>query len=173
MKLLNIAFTIICFTLITSACKKDINTAEGDIQFHIIQNHSLTGISAVIDETSIVIGDTPLFHYEDIIEYNSSNYTFEFNQQAQAAFANQIDSLYFKAFALVANGETIYTGYFWPLFSSQTCDWVVVNPNQLQTSNKLTVNLGYPGSTHATQVEDKRNDQRLLDILDRDGKLKN
>ncbi|HBG25425.1 MAG TPA: hypothetical protein DDX10_10330, partial [Rikenellaceae bacterium] len=73
------------------------------------------------------------------------------------------------AFAVTANGRVVYTGYFWPMFSSASCNWVTIDPIIAEYAKELKVTLGYPGDWEG--VEDRRNDERIISILSRDKKL--
>ena len=75
------------------------------------------------------------------------------------------------AFAVTVNDEIIYTGYFWPSFSSQSCGWVVIDPLSIGFGNSMRVNLGYPSQEFATGVTDNRNASQILDVFRRDHKL--
>ncbi|NTW77923.1 MAG: hypothetical protein HGB33_09190 [Syntrophaceae bacterium] len=84
---------------------------------------------------------------------------------------NQEPFLHLKAFAVVIDGEIIYTGYFWAAFSSAICDWT--NIDYLDYGNNLLcVKLGYPTDSYGSQDADQRNNEMILDLLDCDGKLK-
>jgi hypothetical protein len=76
------------------------------------------------------------------------------------------------AFAIKANDTLVYTGYFWPSYSSVSCDWVVVDPNMTGIGNTMQVSLGYPGLIQGKIIQDKRNDKRIVQILREDRKLK-
>lgn len=74
------------------------------------------------------------------------------------------------AFAIIANNVIIYSGYFWPSYSSASCDWMVIDPMMLLISNELTVQLDY-SPYNLKLIPDRRNDKRILDIFSSHEKL--
>jgi len=76
------------------------------------------------------------------------------------------------AFAIKTNDTMIYTGYFWPSYSSASCDWVVIDPLMTSIGNKIQIRLGYPDLVQGQVIQDKRNDERIIRIFKRDNKLK-
>lgn len=162
------------FILIAFGCKKDepSETSDGKIELYLIDTYSKVGHSYQIDESSVVTKDTPLISYSDILSYDSSEYAFELSDKALAAIKNLELSVYGLPFAIKANGTLIYTGYFWPSYSSASCDWVVIDPIMANIGNKIQVRLGYPGLIQGQTIQDKRNDERIIQILKLDHKLK-
>jgi hypothetical protein len=75
------------------------------------------------------------------------------------------------AFAVTANDSIVYTGYFWASFSSTPCDWVVIDPLAVSSSEILPVRLGYPGLLPEYQIPDKRNAPRIIQIFKDGNKL--
>ena len=80
-------------------------------------------------------------------------------------------TIHTRTFALVANQEIIYTGYFWSSFSSAICPWLTIDPLFAEISGELRVELGYPGLMEGMSIPDHRNDERILSILRHDRKL--
>ena len=80
-------------------------------------------------------------------------------------------SVHGMAFGIVVNNELIYTGWFWPGYSSMSCDWIVIDPLSLWNDNILKINLGYASSIPATEIPDRRNDPKLLSVFMVNGRL--
>lgn len=157
--------------LFLTGCAKD-NTFRptgGVVEFYLIDTYQTSGPNFQIDETTVSIKGDPLVLYPDLLTYDSSAHSFEILDAARERISNLEHSAHGIAFALIADRELIYTGYFWPSYSSAVCEWVTIDPLQLFSGNTLTVNLGYPGEWPG--VPDRRNDPRLLEILERDNKL--
>jgi hypothetical protein len=51
------------------------------------------------------------------------------------------------------------------------CDWLVIDPLDYSGRHELKVKLGYPGLVEGDVIPDKRNDEKLLDVLRMDNKL--
>lgn len=162
------------FILLAFGCKKDepSGASDGKIELYLIDTYSKIGYSYQIDESSVVTKNTPLISYADFLSYDSSEYTFELSDRALAAIKNLEHSVHGLPFAIKANDTLIYTGYFWPSYSSAGCDWVVIDPIMASIRNKIEVRLGYPGLIEGKTIQDKRNDERIIRILKLDHKLK-
>jgi hypothetical protein len=174
-------FKIICAIIIVSltffGCKKSIvtietNNANGgkDIEIYLLKSFSTESHGQIVESTAM-LSDTPLITYSDILSYNRSEYSFKLSPKAVSAINNIQHSVSGIAFAVTADKEIIYTGYFWPSYSSATCEWVVTDPVTVSGTNKMQIMLGYPGSIEWSTIPDKRNDSRILVILQKDKKL--
>jgi len=109
--------------------------------------------------------------YADFLSYNSSTRTDEISESGILKVKNLSHSTHGIAFAIKADRELVYSGYFWPGYSSMSCDWVTIDPMSIAYSGTCAVRLGYPGATNGVIIPDKRNDPRILDIFRRDNKL--
>ena len=160
------------FIVFGSCSKKDNNDpVEGNVELYLIESYSTVDNTMEIDETSIITKQQPLINYSDILSYDADEYMFTISENAKSTIQSINVPVSGMPFALKANNEIIYTGYFWPSFSSTSCFWVVIDPIQLILGNELKVELGYPGLLEGQTIPDKRNDQRILAIFNRDGKL--
>jgi hypothetical protein len=158
--------------LITSCDKNDNSKPiEGDVALFLLNTYETSvGSCQIIDSTAIT-KEIPLIAYSDFISYNPDNYLFRITEKTKGI----LDTIEFPvtgtAFAIKANNQTIYTGYFWPVYSSVGCNWITIDPIMIDFRNGLKVELGYPGQIEGQEISDKRNDKRILDIFKRDGKL--
>lgn len=160
--------------LTVTGCEKE-NTmvsSDGTVDLYLIDSFSKIGHSSRIDESSVITQNTPLLNYSDFLSYDSSNYTFELSDRGKEAIENLNLSTQGLAFAIKADDALIYTGYFWPSYSSASCDWVVIDPIMASTTSRIQVKLGYPGLVEGQVITDRRNDERIISIFKRDGKLK-
>jgi len=170
---------ILFFTLLVvlhfifAACgkKENTDTNSGGVELYLLDSYKTTNSSYQIDEGTIVTKSQPLLTYSNFLFYDSSKYTFHISDAAKATIKDMDFSVHGIAFAIKANNVLIYSGYFWPSYSSASCSWVVIDPIMLGSGNELNVELGYPGLIEGTVIPDKRNDQRILDIFAKDNKL--
>jgi len=125
-----------------------------------------------IDENTVVTKKSPLIGYSEIVSYDPESYTFELSDNAVKKIKNMELSVHGIPFAIKVDNILIYTGYFWPSYSSASCDWVTINPVRTYGSNQLIVELGYPGHNEGDNIPDKRNDKRIIDTFKQDHKLK-
>ena len=157
--------------LVFNSCEKDDTETVGTVDLFLLESYEKQEIGSQIDESTVVTKDEPLVRYEDFISYDPVQYVFEITDDAKAAIQDLQHSSFGIAFAIRANNELIYTGYFWPGYSSLGCNWVVIDPLWLWRGNELEVKIGYPGPFNPSEIPDKRNDQRILNIFKRDHKL--
>ncbi len=163
---------LVLLTLLGVSCEKNTTSPVGEIHIYLLSAYESYYLSSRINENKAVLEKEPLIDYRDIISYDSRNHTFKISSYAQNTFKSRGQTIYTSAFALVANREIIYTGYFWPSFFSSTCDWLTIDPIHAEYSGELAVQLGYPGLIDGWDIPDRRNDQRILSILRRDQKLR-
>jgi len=118
------------------------------------------------------VNDPKILHdkisYNDILGYDSIKYAFLLTQDA----SDQINSYFYKAggmpFSLEVNGITIYTGLFFPFYSSSTPCGYLVEP-VIGSNNEMIIRLIY--GLCPDQTEDNRNDQHLIEQLETDNKI--
>lgn len=167
------AFLITLHSLIHISCStiNDPVNLNDKVEIYEIEVFETEGNSCQIIETSAVLKDNPLITYVDLLSYNSKEYVFTFSQNGKAIIKNMSHSVSGIAFAIKANNKLIYTGYFWPGYSSMSCDWITIDPVGIEFQGNGYVNMGYPGPPPAVSIPDKRNDPRILEIFRKDGKL--
>jgi hypothetical protein len=172
MKTLILLLTL-CF-LIPTSCKKnnDLTESRGEIEFYLLKSYIKGPAGYAISNNSIILNDSALIKYEDIIWYDPKNHTFRISDQT-ANWLNDFEHnhIHGRPFAITINKKIIYTGYFWAGFSSSICDWIVIDPLNYGGRNELSVRIGYPGLMPGMNIPDKRNDKEMLGILKSDNKL--
>lgn len=170
-----ILFTILFLMLhfIFIACDKNDNTNSKDegVELFLLDSYKTIGSTAQIDEQTVVTKSQPVVTYSDFQSYDPDTYTFKISDAARETLKRMEYPVNGMPFAIKASNVVIYTGYFWPSYSSASCDWVVIDPMALLTGNELEVRLGYPGLFGGQIIQDKRNDRRILDIFESDDKL--
>lgn len=162
---------IICFTFISCEKKNDTSTIKGTVDLYLIDSYETKPNSYQIIHSTVITKGTPLISYADILGYSPSKHTFTLTNEAIQIIKNLEHSVYGLPFAIKAHDELVYTGYFWPGYSSAGCDWVVIDPIFVEMKNTAKVRLGYPGLTEGMTIPDNRNDDRIIEIFRRDGKL--
>lgn len=163
-------------TFICPSCENSDGLVEesgSGVEIYLLNDYrTVTGEGQIIDESSIRTKPAPLVYYSEIISYDDETHTIEFTRSAADKIFGLNAPTNGKAFAIMVNRELIYTGYFWPLYSSATCNWPTIDPIPLHSGVKAKINLGYPGDFGAEKITDRRNDSRIIAILSRDGKLR-
>ncbi|TFH49215.1 MAG: hypothetical protein E4G92_02230 [Bacteroidia bacterium] len=150
-----------------NGCDKYDKDIVGEIEIYLLDEYNQKPESSAILNTGMVLEATPVVAYAEIIGYDATTCTFDLEPAAAA----RLQDLYQSAFAVTISGEIVYTGYFWSGLSSQIVDWVVADLVTLEMSGELKMDLGYPYLMEGMNIPDDRNDNRLLSVFHRDGKL--
>ena len=166
-------FATLSFIFCACDKKESSNSSNGRVELFLLDSYKTVGSTFQIDEKTIVTKSSPLVAYSDFLSYDSNSFVFKISDSAKASINGLKFSVYGIPFAIKASNTLIYTGYFWPGYSSTSCGWVVIDPTTLLLSNELSVRLGYPGLIEGQLIPDNRNDKRILDIFGSDNKLVN
>jgi len=169
-----IIIALLC-CLIAAGCKNNpyVAASGSEIEIYLLKSYTkVTGTDA-INTSSVILEDTPLIRYADILWYDSVAHTFKITE-APAKWLNdfQTNHSHGKAFAVTIDRKILYTGYFWAAFSSASCNWITIDPLNYSGKNELRVSIGYPGLMPGVTIPDHRNDKELMEILEADNKLK-
>jgi hypothetical protein len=163
------------YCLIATGCKNNpyVAASGSEIEIYLLKSYTKVNGTDAINTGSVVLEDSPLINYADILWYDSSRFTFKITN-APAKWLNdfQTNHSHGRAFAVTIDKKILYTGYFWASFSSASCNWITIDPLNYSGKNELRVSIGYPGLMPGVTIPDLRNDTKLLDILEADKKLK-
>jgi hypothetical protein len=169
-------FKIVSISLIfifgLSNCEKKCHLDEigGTVSFHLLKEHTLSGAGCAIDESAVTAEEESFIAYDRILGYDAERHVFVLDSIAVGWLKAQGQTLHQKAFAVMVDREIIYTCYFWYAWSSLSCDWYTTDPIMLDHYGGLKINSAYPGDPDPGE-DDRRNDSRILCVLERDGKL--
>jgi hypothetical protein len=119
----------------------------------------------------VELSDQPIISVEDIITYNAQTHEMKLTPSAFERI-NELDiPVTGKSFIVCINKEPIYWGAFWTPASSISFDGVTIwKPYNTQEQKIIVLELGYPSSSFYGG-EDPRNNTKVLDSLERAGKL--
>jgi hypothetical protein len=166
-----VLLSVIFLACLNSSCEKKNSFPDGALNIYLLSDQDSREALWEIDETKITLEEKPLINYKDIMSYDPGAHVFKITSSARDRIKSLANSLHTCTFAMVADKEIIYTGYFWASFSSAICPWLTIDPIFAQYAGELKVQLGYPGVMEGISIPDRRNDERLLGILRHDGKL--
>ncbi len=117
----------------------------------------------------------PLVAMDDIVAYSAETHAVLLTPAARERVAQLVVPTSGTRFQVRVGSETIYTGAFWPLYSSQSYDGVVIavpiDAIKAQPGYTLRITLGYPTAQYFRGA-DPRSDPRILKALEQAGKLK-
>ena len=154
-----------------TACEKNNENVTGVVEIYLLEAHETVGETPEIDLATVVLKQDPLLGYPDFKSYNAKEYFFEVTDHGRETIEEMDKSVAGIPFAVTADEEVVYTGYFVPTYSSVSLQWIVIDPVFWQLTNRMYVQLGYPGQFEGSVIPDHRNDPRILDIFRRDGNL--
>lgn len=154
------------------SCEKAGEPVEGSVDIYLLEDFREGSGDLLINQASVTLSEDPVISYDEIISYNPDTYALKLSDIAKESIFEADPSVYGEAFAVVVDGEIIYTGFFWPGYYSAMLLWVYIDPLTLWKGNTVMIDIGYPGLPESAEVPDLRNDERLLNIFKRDGKLK-
>lgn len=116
--------------------------------------------------------EQPLISIKDIVSYTEATHEIELTLAGYEKIHRLKVPTNGIAFAVCLNESPVYSGAFWPAYSSQSFDGVVIDPILIsQEHPTIQIKLGYPGPQFFTG-EDPRSDPILLQSLKNAGKLK-
>lgn len=167
-----LTFLILLLTWISFSCeeKQSADPVGEGVELYLLDTFQTVYPTAQIDPSTVAIADEPLISYREFLSYNPQTHVFTITGNATEKIKAIEHSVYGAAFAVLAANSLIYTGYFWPGYSSASCNWVVIDPIMVEMHNELKVELGYPGPM-GDSIPDKRNHPKILEIFKGDHKL--
>ncbi len=154
-----------------TSCEKSDSDVIGEVELYLLSAYETVNETPEIDLATVVLSEDPLLSYSDFRSYSAKEYFFEVTDRAKEKIEAVEHSIGGIAFAVTANEELVYTGYFVPSYSSASVQWIVIDPLFWHLTNRMYVNLGYPGLFEGAVIPDHRNDERILKIFRRDGNL--
>jgi len=123
-----------------------------------------------VDLTSVELEDKPLISLGDIIGYSKEKHEIELTASAYESLRELEVPVTGRPFVVCAGNDPIYGGAFWTMASSISFDGVVILKPFDKDRHTIRIQLAYPASELFTGA-DPRSDSRLLDSLERGGKL--
>jgi hypothetical protein len=154
-----------------ASCDKSDNVGSGEVAFYLLDDFDTLNVDCAIDESTVVLESEELIEYSWLLSYDPVEYVFRISDEAVEVIENMEHSVFGIPFGVAADGELIYTGYFWPSYSSLICQWITIDPLLIGMDNGFHVRLGYPGQIDGVDIPDRRNDPRILEIFRSYGKL--
>jgi hypothetical protein len=167
----HIIFSLAVFIFFSCEQENPADHAGKAIHFYLLDEYSTPAGRCKIIDSTVVLSDSIIIPYHEILSYNKSTCTFTITEECHEKIGQFNTPVHGVAFAVAIDKNPVYTGYFWASYSSLSCDWLTIDPIDYTRKNQLTLQLGYPGGNPNHEIPDKRNDPALLEIFKRDGKL--
>lgn len=161
--------TISFIWLLFFSCKKDNHQTGGSIEIYLLTSYELVPGKCEIKPLSAVLQNTPLVHNNEILEYSATTYEYRLSDSAIRKIKLLLPRI---PFALTVDKQVIFYGMNVPRYISSTCDHSIVMTTGLSGDNKVQMLLGYPGISLNPDIDDQRNNEKLLAVLALQGKLR-
>jgi hypothetical protein len=125
------------------------------------------------DLNTIALQEQPVIGIKDIVSYDPNSHEMQLTGSAYRRVQElfplpvRVDGI---PFVVRVGDEPIYAGAFWTPLSSLSYDGIIIPQPFGDQEKKIGLALGYPGQLAFTG-EDPRGDPRIMDALDKAGKL--
>ena len=122
----------------------------------------------------VAIADTPVIGPDDILVYNWRLHDIALTPEAYERIYAMRPPTNGTSFVVCVDRQPVYWGAFWPMYSSQSFDGVVIPvcPPISVYNSGISIQPGYPGSMAGTSQDDPRDAPDVKAALQAAGKLK-
>jgi len=119
----------------------------------------------------VEIANSPLISEDDVIYYNVQTHELKLTPEAFGRVSELDVPTSGRSFLVCVDKSPVYWGAFWVSYSSQSFDGVTIwKPLGSELAEIVTIELGYPSSSFYGG-EDPRDNETVLQSLDKAGKL--
>ena len=109
---------LLLFLLLVSVSCDKYQDVKGEVELYLLEEFEQVDETPEIDLSSIVLEPEPLISYTDLKSYNAKKHYFTVTVEAKEAVQAAATSVAGTAFAVTADEDVVYTGYFVPSYSS-------------------------------------------------------
>lgn len=168
-KVLLVSLFILIFAIVS--CRQ---RASDDFGIYLLAEDRPATQLADVDLKTLALQEQPVIGLADIISYDRHAHEVRLTETAYRRVQDlftlpvRVDGI---PFVVRAQGEPIYAGAFWTPASSLSFDGVIIPQPFSEDETKIGLVLGYPARLVFTG-EDPRADPRIVEALERAGKLK-
>jgi hypothetical protein len=161
----------ILLLLVVSACCA---TAQKEFGIYLLRGEMPTVQFQASDLDALELQDEPIIGIVDIVSYSQATHEMELTAEAyervQKLFSMPVD-VDGLPFVVRVGRERIYRGAFWTPASSLIFEGVIIMQPFATDRHTVALSLGYP-APEAFSGTDPRSDARILESLEKSGKLK-
>jgi competence protein ComGF len=152
-----------------SKVDKDEPSGKNEVAIYILKSSRQVPGFCKVDPSTAVLSDTPLVKNNEIIEYFKSAREFRLTTEAQ----RRISMLRERTnFAVTVDKKVIYYGVNMPLTMSSTCPNSITMHINIPQQDRIVLQLGYPAQAADPGIADERNNEKLLNALESQNKLR-
>jgi hypothetical protein len=139
----------------------------GEFSIYLLAQHAADHQVSTLD--ILDFEQEPILSIHDIIAYTWETHTIELTASGYERVVELEVPIDGTIFVVCLGREPIYTGAFWPMYSSLSFNGVAIKL-PLTDDHTMQLTLGYPSQSFF-KGEDPRFDRRILQSLERAGKL--
>jgi hypothetical protein len=132
---------------------------RNDVEIYLLKSYELVPGMCKVNQASVTLEDTPFIKNDEIEQYTPSACEYRFSPPAASKIAALLPR---TPFAVTVDRKIIFTGFNMPPYISSSCDHSIVMTSSGSSSRTIQLRLGYPGIALGTQIDDQRNDARLI-----------
>jgi hypothetical protein len=170
-----IILTTILFVFGFLSCERETPEGKGFAIYllaHDISAAEVTAINTFPVIDNLELNDEPAISQEEIVGYSEMTHEIELTAQAYENLTELDIPTSGKVFIACVDHQPVYWGAFWVPYSSQSFGGVIILiPPLLEQENTIQIKLGYP-SLSFFKAKDPRNDPRIMQSLQKAGKLR-
>lgn len=155
--------------LLLSGCAKQ----ESSEEFAVYLTRGEASLDSIFqnDLEDLLLEDHPLISEDDLVSYDPDTFNLRLTQEAYDRLLDLKFSMSTgQPFVVCVGAERIYAGAIWSPLSSMSFDGVVILLPLGSEEPEVELRLGYPAPEFFTG-KDHRADERILQSLERAGKL--
>jgi hypothetical protein len=158
---------LLLFIGLLISCKKE---SGNGIEIYFLDDYKTVSGSKEIISGSEKLVKTPYIYYNQINYYDSTDHILNLLGNKGDELNKATWAMSGKAFSLTIDRSIIYSGYFLPSYSSESCDWITIDPMNLDSKFRVSLPSPIVGYNHI--INDPRNDERIISYFKKDGKLR-
>lgn len=121
---------------------------------------------------NLELGDRPIVSIDDIVAYSKDTHEIELTPLAYERIKSLKVPTTGIPFVVCVDRQPVYGGAFWVGYSSQSFEGVVIDTLGAEQKLPIRIQLGYPESPELFVGQDRRSDARIMQALEKAGKLK-
>lgn len=170
MNKITVAF-LISFVLVCGCSQEDNPQIANSIELYLLKSYTLVNETCQINELTCQLEESPLIKYDEFISYQPGEHTFKISESAISKIKQLDETVAGIAFAITADGDIVYTGYFWSVYSSLGCMWNVAYRQYIGYVDGMQIHNSYPESVSSPGYPDNRNHPLIVETFRKDKKL--
>lgn len=126
----------------------------------------------LVMQSHLGLAEQPLITEADLVQYDWAKHELTFTVSGYEKLHAIKLPTSGVSFVVCVSKSPVYAGAFWPAYSSQSWDGIIIDPILMTLDRPVArIELGYPGSS-SYQGSDPRGDERIKAALEKAGKLK-